>query len=305
MRSRRWAPWLIIPFWLFYILACLALPLGAGFLIRASFNNEPPRLGLVGGSGDAWLGIRMRPLTQEAMQAFGLKDTNGVLVDRVYPTSPAEGAGLAVFDVIIAINGRQVTSVDAASAAFQPLRPGDTVRLDILRPANSGPTAQTLNIQAGTRPKVGEVRSLASFRQTGVPYAFSYPDTWYIDDFGVPEQPMVLEPPSGRNDFVQIQVASGVPALEEFYKQVIDSARGGAAQVTLGEEKQVTIAGQPARRTTLMIDDQTSGSVQINVAVLEDSRGVGYIIFLSCDPENYDKLLPNFDAILQSFSLVR
>ncbi|MBI2298698.1 MAG: trypsin-like peptidase domain-containing protein [Armatimonadetes bacterium] len=106
--------------------------------------------GLKAAKGEgAWLGIAGADLSAEVARAMKLKpDQAGVLVKEVQPGSPAAKAGLrgstgeanvegeqtAVGgDVITAIDGQQVTSMDDLQEALTQAAPGAKVKLSILR----------------------------------------------------------------------------------------------------------------------------------------------------------------------------
>ncbi|HEX9659033.1 MAG TPA: trypsin-like peptidase domain-containing protein, partial [Rhodothermales bacterium] len=52
-----------------------------------------------------YTGLVVKGVSQRVAHALGLRNTQGVLVDRVDPGSPAEEAGFQPYDVIVAING--------------------------------------------------------------------------------------------------------------------------------------------------------------------------------------------------------
>jgi S1-C subfamily serine protease len=60
---------------------------------------------------------------------------DGALVHRVKPDSPAAAAGLTTGDVITAIDGVKVASMSALVARLRTLKPGDGVRLSVVREA--------------------------------------------------------------------------------------------------------------------------------------------------------------------------
>ena len=94
-----------------------------------------------------WLGISGVPLTRDLQETLGL--SKGVAVGSVWPNSPAERIGLVPFprgpgrgDVITAVDGEAVASVNEMVSYFNRLRPGDTVTLSVFR------NMETLEIQA-------------------------------------------------------------------------------------------------------------------------------------------------------------
>ena len=62
--------------------------------------------------------------------ALGLK---GVMVDRVEPGSAAEMGGLAKDDLILRVDGTEVTSPDSLRAYVADRAPGSRIVLDLLR----------------------------------------------------------------------------------------------------------------------------------------------------------------------------
>ena len=88
--------------------------------------ETPPRLGI--GIAPPWLARRLR-------RAVGLPEATGILVRVVEEDSPAAKAGLKEGDLIVEVDGREVTDVDALQEALEAARSGGTVRLKVLRGA--------------------------------------------------------------------------------------------------------------------------------------------------------------------------
>jgi len=91
-------------------------------------------------------------LQQEAEKAWlgvGISDTDaGVIVSEVASGSPAEDAGLQVGDLILAIDGDEVTSSQMLSEAVQGHVPSDEVTLTV----RSGDDERDVTVILGTRP---------------------------------------------------------------------------------------------------------------------------------------------------------
>jgi len=111
----------------------------------------------------AWLGIEGQTLSSDVARTLGLKATEGVLVARVVSGSPAEKAGIrggseqqvlqgqpyvTGGDVITAIDGTALTSMEQLAGIINKHKPGDTVTLAIVRDSS----AQTLTVKLGERP---------------------------------------------------------------------------------------------------------------------------------------------------------
>jgi serine protease Do len=78
-----------------------------------------------------WLGVEGADL--DGTTARELDVDGGALVERVKADSPAERAGLAPRDVIVALDGKAVTSMGMLAVAVRSHRPGDVLTLDVVR----------------------------------------------------------------------------------------------------------------------------------------------------------------------------
>jgi serine protease Do len=90
-----------------------------------------------------WLGVLIQDVTRELAQTFGLSRPYGALIAQVLPDSPAAAAGLRAGDIVLAFNGKEVTTssnlpplVGAATvgseAMLTVLRDGQTILLPVL-----------------------------------------------------------------------------------------------------------------------------------------------------------------------------
>ncbi len=78
-----------------------------------------------------WLGVQGADL--DRVSSGGLEVAGGAQVGDVMGGSPAERAGIEARDVIVALDGSAVTSMGQLVVVLRQHRPGDTVRLDIMR----------------------------------------------------------------------------------------------------------------------------------------------------------------------------
>ncbi|MCU7966629.1 MAG: Do family serine endopeptidase, partial [gamma proteobacterium symbiont of Bathyaustriella thionipta] len=79
------------------------------------------------------LGVQVQDLTPELASAFGVKVKQGAVVAQVIADSAASKAGIKAGDIIIAANGRTITSSSDLRNYIGLKRPGDTTQLKILR----------------------------------------------------------------------------------------------------------------------------------------------------------------------------
>jgi serine protease Do len=80
-----------------------------------------------------YTGIYGTTVTERIARILGLNRTGGVLVRDLDPGSPADRAGLQPYDVIVAMEGETIDTRDDYVARIYDFRPGDTVRLRLLR----------------------------------------------------------------------------------------------------------------------------------------------------------------------------
>jgi len=80
-----------------------------------------------------YLGVRIQPVTDDFSAALGIPDNRGEFVQSVEAGGPAEKAGLAVGDVVMSVNGKDVTPDQTLSYIVANLAPGTRVPITVLR----------------------------------------------------------------------------------------------------------------------------------------------------------------------------
>jgi serine protease Do len=80
-----------------------------------------------------YTGLVVKQVSDRVAEALGLESTEGVLVDRVDPGSPAEDASFKPYDVIVGINGDEATDLANARALLSEFRPGQRVKFTVIR----------------------------------------------------------------------------------------------------------------------------------------------------------------------------
>jgi serine protease Do len=79
------------------------------------------------------LGVQITPVNPEDAEVYGLERIEGVVAQDFPPDSPAREAGLRQGDVIVAVDGNRVQRVGQFQRLVASRRPGETVRLDVVR----------------------------------------------------------------------------------------------------------------------------------------------------------------------------
>ena len=138
---------------------------GLGFAVPINTaKNAMIQLEQTGTVKYAYLGVEGQTLTPDLAKALNLKTTEGVLVAKVMSGSPAAKAGITGGntqvvlqnqqwvvggDIITAIDGQTLSSMDELQAAIDTHKPGDTVTLTVI----SGSSTKDVKVTLGLRPQ--------------------------------------------------------------------------------------------------------------------------------------------------------
>lgn len=95
-----------------------------------------------------WLGITAKDLSANRARLLGLDHTYGVEIENMVEDGPAAKAGLKKGDVILTIEGREVSTASQVRARVAALAPGSDVKVKIL----SRRAQKVLRITLGTSP---------------------------------------------------------------------------------------------------------------------------------------------------------
>jgi serine protease Do len=129
---------------------------GIGFAIPAE-TAAPIVKKLIAGEEiqRGYLGIRLQDVTNEFADALGIDRNHGAFVQQVVPGEPADRAGLKAGDVVLEVNGKEVTPQESLSYIVANLEPGSRVNLKVMRDGNT----TTVPITIGRRPPENELAS--------------------------------------------------------------------------------------------------------------------------------------------------
>jgi serine protease Do len=79
------------------------------------------------------IGVTIQEINQSLAESFGLKKAAGALVSSVEKGSPAEKAGIEQGDVILKVDGREISGSMDLSGTIADVRPGATAKLEVWR----------------------------------------------------------------------------------------------------------------------------------------------------------------------------
>jgi serine protease Do len=132
-------------------------PQGIGFAIPISVARPISELALAGEAiARPWIGVYYKLVDAQVANDLGLSVDHGVLIDRpasggpaIFAGSPADTAGLAEGDVVVAVDGDAVDADHDLSTRILPHLPGDEVILSVVR---DGRTLE-ISVTLGTLPE--------------------------------------------------------------------------------------------------------------------------------------------------------
>jgi S1-C subfamily serine protease len=136
---------------------------GIGFAVPSNTVKDVVAQILRTGRVDhAWLGIRGQEVDSDIAKTYNLPVESGVLVTSVYSGSAADKAGIQGGqtqvvvagetyvlggDIIVAIDGRQISSIEELRDAIAAHKPGERIKLGIYREAKKTSVTVTLGRQ--------------------------------------------------------------------------------------------------------------------------------------------------------------
>ncbi len=103
-------------------------------------------------SGEAiergYFGVQLAPLDGDTAAALGLAQNRGEFIQRVVEGEAAAKAGIKAGDVVVAVNGQEVTPDNNVSFLVANVTPGTRIPVDIIRDGKK----QRINVVVGKRP---------------------------------------------------------------------------------------------------------------------------------------------------------
>jgi serine protease Do len=137
---------------------------GIGFAIPANLARDITDTLIQDGKVTrAWLGISINSLREDATLRQNYPDLkDGVVVMDILADGPAADSKLSVGDVIIAVDGAPVNTVQGLKDEIRPKKQGQPVKLDVVRDGKK----LAVNVSPGKRPGQAELRGFAPREQS-------------------------------------------------------------------------------------------------------------------------------------------
>lgn len=128
--------------------------IGLGFAIPSEVA-EPIVRQLIAGQTiqRGYLGVERGPLTEDLANALGISRERGEFINRVLPDGAADKAGIRAGDVVVKINGQDVTPDNNLSYIVANIRPGTRVPIELLREGRR----MTVTAVVAVRPSADEL----------------------------------------------------------------------------------------------------------------------------------------------------
>jgi serine protease Do len=200
-----------------------------------------------------WLGISIQDLTPELAGQFGVRDTNGAVVTKVFEDSPAAKAGLQRGDIITTYNGKSVKDSVALRMMVADTLPDATVPLTVIRDEQS----QKLSVTIGELPK--EI-------------AASVPPEQKIERSnplaGVRIGPLSESPknyPPGQQGVLVTQILPGTPAARSGIRKGDIILEVNRQPITSINDFQKTVAQLPSQKPVLLLIERNGAIIFLTI----------------------------------------
>jgi serine protease DegQ len=96
-----------------------------------------------------WIGVESQDITPELASNFGLGRERGAIIAGVVRGSPADRAGMRPGDILLAVDGKQVSNTNDMMNLIADLSPGGKARMKVMRKSHE----TTLDVTVGRRPR--------------------------------------------------------------------------------------------------------------------------------------------------------
>ncbi|WP_269509363.1 S1C family serine protease [Burkholderia sp. IMCC1007] len=108
--------------------------LGIGFAIPVSTARTVLESIITNGSVTrGWIGVEPQDVTPEIAESFGLQQKSGAIVAGVLQGGPADKAGIKPGDILVSVNGEQITDTTKLLNTVAQIKPGTPTKVHVVR----------------------------------------------------------------------------------------------------------------------------------------------------------------------------
>jgi serine protease DegQ len=108
--------------------------LGIGFAIPVSTARSVLESIITTGSVTrGWIGVEPQDVTPEIAESFGLDQKSGAIVAGVLKNGPADRAGIKPGDILMSVNGQEITDTTRLLNVIAQIRPGTAAKVHLVR----------------------------------------------------------------------------------------------------------------------------------------------------------------------------
>ncbi|KVP88758.1 2-alkenal reductase [Burkholderia ubonensis] len=123
--------------------------LGIGFAIPVSTARTVLESIITTGSVTrGWIGVEPQDVTPEIAESFGLQQKSGAIVAGVLQGGPADKAGIKPGDILVSVNGEEITDTTKLLNVVAQIKPGATAKVHVVRKGKE----LDVNVLIGKRP---------------------------------------------------------------------------------------------------------------------------------------------------------
>ena len=201
-----------------------------------------------------YLGVQIQPVTEDVADSLGLPKNRGEFVQIVVEGEAAARAGLRPGDIVMKINGREVTPDQTLSFLIANISPGTTVPVEIIRDGSR----RTLNVTVGKRPSEEQIRQSQVFSQDETE-----------DSTGSPDM--------SESEMIADRLGLGViPVTEEIARQLgIPANTSGLAIAVVDPNSDAARKGLRRRDIVLTANYQPVADVAALERIISEARAAG------------------------------
>ncbi|WP_133651094.1 Do family serine endopeptidase [Paraburkholderia flava] len=123
--------------------------LGIGFAIPVSTARSVLESIITTGSVTrGWIGVEPQDVTPEIAESFGLDQKSGAIVAGVLKGGPADKAGIKPGDILVSVNGQDITDTTRLLNVIAQIKPGTDAKVHVVRKNRE----LDVNVTIGKRP---------------------------------------------------------------------------------------------------------------------------------------------------------